>query len=137
MSRTGDYVPVRVRKKVIERTRNRCEYCLTPDDDPFTYLSHQIDHIKSLRHRGDNSINNLAYACFYCNSGKGADLGSVHDLTGEFAFFYNPRVDNWRDHFEMLDDFWISLLTPTDWVTVIMLGFNVPARVEARRLLLS
>jgi hypothetical protein len=106
-----------------------------PDIDSFAFLSYQIDHIRSLKHRGTNGIDNLVYACFYCNSGKGSDLGSINDLTGEFSYFFNPRTDAWNEHFALLDDYRIEPITATGWVTATVFEFNTPERIEARRLI--
>lgn len=105
-----------------------------PDDKDLTYYSHHIDHIRSIKHRGTSSVDNLAYACMHGNAAKGADIGTIHDATDEFVYFYNPRTDSWDDHFAVRD-FVIEPLTPTGWVTAVMLQFNTPDRIEARRLI--
>ena len=132
MSRTGSYIPARTRALVAERAGFRCEYCLISASQDIILYSHQVDHIKSLKHRGTNSIDNLAYSCFVCNVCKGSDLGSIHDETGEFVRFYNPRIDIWSEHFK-LQLFRIEPLTKTGWVTAIVLQFNTPERVIARQ----
>jgi len=134
MSRTGDYIPAKVRRQVAMRANFMCEYCLMPDDPSSGYYKHQIDHIISLKHRGTNGTGNLAYCCFHCNSCKGPDVGSIYDKTGLFVGFFNPRTQNWSDHFDLLN-FVIEPITATGWVTAMMLQFNTPMRIELRRLL--
>ena len=134
MSRIGDYIPTGVRKEVIKRAEHRCEYCLMPDEEEFNNYAHHIDHIRSIKHRGTSDIDNLAYACMFCNAAKGADIGTIYDITGEFIYFFNPRIDSWTTHFQLVE-FVIEPLTTTGWVTSLMLQFNTPERIEARRLL--
>ncbi len=134
MSRVGDRIPADIRKVVIERAENRCEYCLMPDDDELNNYTHHIDHIRSLKHRGTSNLDNLAYACMLCNAAKGADIGTTHDECGDFVYFFNPRKDNWSDHFELVDSV-IESRTATGWVITLMLRFNTPERIEARRLI--
>lgn len=69
------YLNRKTRDAVAKRARLRCEYCLLHEDD--AYLSFEIDHIISLKHGGNNELDNLAYSCVACNRMKGADIGSV------------------------------------------------------------
>lgn len=69
------YISDKVRQAVAERARHQCEYCLIHQDDIF--FTCEIDHIISVKHGGSNDLNNLAYACPFCNNNKGSDLGSV------------------------------------------------------------
>lgn len=132
MSRSGDYIPALVRQRVAERAGFKCEYCTIPDSVAYSFYKHQVDHIISLKHRGSNEIDNLAYACFTCNVNKGTDVGSIHDETGTFVGFYNPRTDKWDEHFTV-NLYRIETLTHVGWVTAIMLQFNTPERIASRR----
>jgi 5-methylcytosine-specific restriction endonuclease McrA len=51
------YLNRKTRDAVAKRARFRCEYCLLHEDD--AYLSFEIDHIISLKHGGNNELNNL------------------------------------------------------------------------------
>ena len=119
MSRT--YVPVALRHSVRTRARILCEYCLIREED--TYFGCQVDHIISEKHGGSTQENNLAYACSYCNRNKGSDIGSIMWDTQQFCRFFNPRIDQWKDHFR-LDGVRIVSLTPIGDVTVRILDFN-------------
>src|SRR5512135_3004835 len=68
-------VPERVRRLVQERAQGRCEYCLIHESD--MYYPHEADHVIAEKHGGATSLENLAWACFYCNRFKGTDLASV------------------------------------------------------------
>ena len=70
----------------------------------------------------------------FCNRYKGSDIGSIVWRTGEFSRFFNPRTDNWADHF-VLDENIIQPLTPIGEVTANILQFNAPERLLERRLL--
>ena len=68
-------VPERLRRQVQERAQGRCEYCLIHESD--MYYPHEADHVIAEKHGGATSLENLAWACFYCNRFKGTDLASV------------------------------------------------------------
>ena len=132
MPRIGDYISVYIRAQVAERAEFKCEYCLAPDSQGYSFYKHQVDHVRSLKHRGTSAMDNLAYACFACNINKGPDVGSIHDETGKFVGFYNPRTDTWSEHFR-LNLHWIESLTEVGWVTAVVLQFNTPERVASRQ----
>ena len=123
------YIPENMRKIVRHRALGCCEYCLIDEDTVF--LSHEIDHIISLKHGGLNAIANLALACSLCNRYKGTDVGSI--FKGEFLRFFNPRIDIWGEHFR-LDDAFIQPLTPIGEVTVKILGLNHIDRIIERQI---
>lgn len=132
MSRANDYISAAVRRKVAERAGFRCEYCLL--DEKFMGHSAQIDHIISLKHRGTNDIENLAYSCWLCNGNKGSDVGSVKYGTHEFIRFFNPRIDIWSEHFRLIV-YRIEPISDIGLVTEFIFGFNESERVAERSLL--
>ncbi|MBB6048825.1 hypothetical protein HNQ39_000587 [Armatimonas rosea] len=82
------------------------------------------------KHGGLTILDNLAYACFLCNSNKGSDLASL-SLTGELARFFNPRTDIWSQHFRIVGE----LIVPTTAIgeaTERIFQFNTPERCEER-----
>lgn len=59
---------LKIRFAVLERDGFRCVYCgLTPQDDVVL----QIDHVYPKAKGGENTMENFATACNYCNLGKG------------------------------------------------------------------
>ena len=68
-------VPERLRRQVQERAQRRCEYCLIHEAD--MYYPYEADYVIAEKHGGPTSLENLAWACFYCNRFKGSDLASV------------------------------------------------------------
>lgn len=99
-------------------------------------LAFEMEHIISEKHAGTTEEDNLALACPYCNRSKGTDLGSIDPETGQLTPFFNPRTQIWNDHFR-LDGAEIVPLTPEGRVTVAILQFNHPERVEERQQLIG
>lgn len=90
-------LPAAVRLQVKQRANFCCEYCRIPEG--FSFYEHQIDHIRSLKHRGSDELSNLACACFDCNNAKGSDIAGYDDDTSQIVALYNPRTQTWSDHF--------------------------------------
>jgi len=131
---TPSYVSAALRQEVIERAQERCEYCLFPQAASF--LSFEIEHIIAEKHGGKTVLENLALACPHCNRYKGTDLGSLDSQTGQLTPFFNPRAQNWSEHFQ-LEGSQITALTPEGRVTVSILQFNLPDRISERERLIG
>jgi hypothetical protein len=97
----SSYIPAALRQIVIERAGRRCEYCLFPQMASF--LTFEIEHIVSEKHHGQTIAANLALAWPFCNRNKGTDLGSIDIVTGQLTPFFNPRTQNWNEHFRIAD----------------------------------
>ncbi len=121
-----------VRRAVIERAREQCEYCQKPDDHQFNPYRHEIDHVIAEKHGGNTELDNLAYACFQCNRYKGTDIASLDPQTGETTLLFNPRTQTWDEHFQLNEGVAITPQTATGRVTARLLRFNDPARVQQR-----
>ncbi len=128
------YLSQDLRRKIIDRADRRCEYCRIREID--TALGCAIDHMISLKHGGSSDADNLAYACVFCNRYKGSDIGSIIWETQEFVRFYNPRRDQWSDHFQ-LQGSRIEPISPIGEVTARILGFNDPIRLLERQELID
>jgi hypothetical protein len=123
-----------LRRQIISRAGNCCEYCLLSQADhvfPF-----HVEHIIAEKHRGKTSAENLCLSCPACNAHKGSDLSSVDEQTDEIVLLFNPRKHQWSDDFR-LNDAIIEPLTPVGRVTVLLLHFNDSGRVEERALLIE
>lgn len=79
------YIPAELRREVAQRAGFRCEYCRLPEIAAM--VKFQLEHIISLKHGGKTALENLAYACPICNSGKGADIGTVLEDEDTFVQF--------------------------------------------------
>lgn len=122
-----------LREAIATRADFLCEYCLIHEDD--TFFGCEVDHIISLKHGGITKRDNLAFVCFFCNRRKGTDLGSLV-RPDEFILFFNPRKDQWRDHFH-LEGAIIKPLTDVGIVTARIFGFNSNERVLEREVLIA
>jgi hypothetical protein len=76
-------VPTTLRRQVIERAGNRCEYCLLRAE--VIFFPHEVDHVIAEKHSGATDIENLAFACWRCNRHKGSDLTSSDPQTRELS----------------------------------------------------
>jgi 5-methylcytosine-specific restriction endonuclease McrA len=126
------YVSQQLRRLVVTRADNLCEYCLIAEKD--TFLGCEVDHIISEKHSGPTEAGNLAYACVFCNQAKGSDIGSIDWESGEFVRFFNPRMDQWWDHF-LLSGNKIEAKTKIGAVTANILLFNIADRLLERKVL--
>lgn len=123
-----------LRRRVIERAGNRCEYCRMPGDlesAPF-----QIDHVRPQKHHGPTTAGNLAWACFPCNNHKGPNLAGIDADTGNMARLFSPRDDRWEEHFAW-DGPHLLGMTAIGRATIDVLGINVPDRIALRQELIA
>ncbi|MEA5597377.1 HNH endonuclease signature motif containing protein [Rivularia sp. UHCC 0363] len=124
------YIPDALRQQIEQRANSCCEYCLLPA--AVSFYVHEVDHVIALKHGGQTSSDNLAYACWRCNRHKGTDLGSFDPQTQEFAFLFNPRLQIWSEHFAIENE-QILGQTPSGRATVHLLQFNTNERISERQ----
>ena len=84
-----------------------------------------IDHIIARQHGGATDFGNLALACLHCNRHKGPNVAGVDPLHGRMAPLFNPRQDQWPDHFEWLDTDLVGK-TAVGRCTIVVLAINAP-----------
>lgn len=122
------------RTMVRERARGRCEYCTIPDT--AYQLPFHVEHIVASVHTPNDDPSNLAWACPRCNAYKGPNLATVDPATGKQTPLFNPRVDNWFDHF--VDE--NGVIVPKSDVgrgAVRLLRMNQPGRLALRRAIIG
>lgn len=124
------HIPATVRRQVIDRAGNRCEYCLLPAGVAF--FPHEVDHVVAEKHGGTTDMDNLAFACWRCNRHKGSDLTSFDPQTRQLSPLYNPRTQVWTEHFASEGERIVGL-TPEGRTTVNLLQLNSAER-QAERL---
>ena len=91
------YIPEELRRRVIERAGDRCEYCgIAQCGQEATF---HIDHIHPTILGGGTELANLALACVSCSLRKGAKIAAVDHQTGEPVPLFHPRRDPWNLHF--------------------------------------
>lgn len=117
------------RRVVVERARERCEYCLMPQS--LVASAHQVDHIIANKHGGATSENNLALSCSLCNLRKGSDISSFDPKTRSLTPLFNPREQSWHDHFRFKRDE-IEGVTSVGRTTVHFLRLNSIERITER-----
>ncbi len=127
-------IPTRLRRQVIKRARECCEYCLLHQD--YAESTHQIDHLIALKHGGSTVSGNLALACLNCNRFKGSDLTAIDPVDGVIVPLFNPRTQSWNEHFELAGGYLVGL-TQTGRGTTALLRFNDEVRVNQRRILIE
>lgn len=122
-----------LRQLIWARANNICEYCHLPEQyDPLPF---SVDHIRAQYHGGHTVAQNLALACFNCNTFKGANIAGIDPLTDEMVPLFNPRTDEWAEHFELNGPIIVGS-TPIGRATIEVLRINLPDRVEHRRSLI-
>lgn len=115
------YIPDALRRLVVERANNRCEYCrLAQAGQAATF---HIDHITPMAAGGPTVAVNLALACVSCSLKKSARQFAIDPHTKQEATLFNPREQAWHLHFEW-KNFEVVGLTPTGRATVYALDMN-------------
>ncbi len=118
-----------MRREVVRRAGNRCEYCLIHQEDSGS--RHQADHIVSEKHGGATTLENLALSCLPCNRRKSSDIGAIDPETGQFVRLFDPRRQSWSDHFHLVAERIVGR-TPEGRATVEFLMLNSPERLQER-----
>lgn len=125
----GKNIPESLRRKVALRAHYKCEYCRRPEMDSF--IRYQADHIISRKHGGKTILENLAHACPICNNAKGSDLSTILQLGGDIIRLFNPRIDDWFEHFTV-DNGQINPKTEIGAATIKLLKLNDLNRILER-----
>lgn len=91
-----------LRNKIRRQAKNRCGYCLTPQEIYPVPL--EIEHILPQAEGGTDTEENLWLACRVCNGFKHAKTVGTDPQTKETISLFNPRIQNWDEHFEFNRD---------------------------------
>lgn len=114
-------IPAFLRRLVIQRSDNRCEYCCISQVGQVATF--HIDHIFPVVAGGETIADNLALACVSCSLRKGARQMLEDSETGEMVSIFNPRQQIWKEHFSWNGVELIGL-TATGRATVQALDLN-------------
>ena len=127
----------RTRELVRQRAGQRCEYCHF-SQSAVPYLVFHIDHIVAKQHLDEvlDDPQSLAWACSECNYHKGPNLVSIDPQTKVQAELFNPRLDDWSEHFTVEREMIVGL-TPAGRATARLLNMNAPRLVRLRRELID
>ncbi len=125
------YIPKSLKDEIDRNDRRYCSDCLTSETNsgiPLTY-----DHILPRSKGGENIVSNVCLACYTCNQFKSDTTDASDPLTGQTVGLFNPRAQNWTEHFSWTLDFTkIQGLTAVGRATTVTLKMNNPLIVEAR-----
>ncbi|HTK77626.1 MAG TPA: HNH endonuclease [Gemmataceae bacterium] len=123
-----------VRQLVRNRAGERCEYCRLPQA-AVPLISFHVEHIIPRQHDGSDDPTNLAFACPWCNRGKGPNLSGRDLETHTVVSLFNPRTQTWTEHFAYRGPIVVGL-TPTGRACVRVLAMNRADALELRAWLL-
>jgi hypothetical protein len=95
----------------------------------------EVEHpIPTSRHGSEDEFN-LALACRACNVFKGDHITGTDGISGNVVQLFNPRLDNWADHFRVdAASGEICGTTPVGRATVERLRMNNAGQMAARKL---
>ena len=131
---TSERISSSLRRQVREQARGLCEYCRCPAH--FTNASFHCEHIRPRNAGGRTSLDNLAWACPWCNAHKYTKTHAQDPHTGRRVPLFNPRRQQWSRHFAWSEDFmYVVGRTMTGRATVEVLHLNRSQLLNLRRLL--
>jgi HNH endonuclease len=130
----SEHVPAALRRQVRIRATGLCEYCRCPA--LFTNASFHCEHIIPREAGGETTLDNLAWACPWCNAHEYTKTRASDPQTGRVVQFFNPRRQRWERHFASIEDY-IVVVGPTaiGRATVAALHLNRPELLNLRRIL--
>ncbi len=125
------HIPAQLARDVAGRAANLCEYCRLPQ--ATQEATFHVDHIHPRSQDGPTTFDNLALACVTCSLKKAARTRAVDPNTSGEARLFNPRTDDWIDHFAFAESGQILASTSIGRATIVLLAMNRPAIVLIRR----
>ncbi|HLV36265.1 MAG TPA: HNH endonuclease signature motif containing protein [Spirillospora sp.] len=121
----------RLRERIRQQAGDRCGYCQSPQKHVLGLL--EVEHIIPKALGGKDDEQNLWLACRLCNSYKGKQTHAADPQTGDSVALFNPRRQQWSEHFKWSDDGTIIIgLTPCGRATVQALQLNNPLALIVR-----
>jgi len=118
-----------LRREVIQRAGNRCEYCRL--SQAGQEAAFHVDHIHPVVEGGETVIENLALACVSCSLRKSARQFTADPTTGCDVMLFHPRWQIWTDHFAWNGNR-VRGITPTGRATLDLLKMNRPLAMMIR-----
>ncbi len=123
------YISPSLRQFVFERADSRCEYCgLSQTGQAATF---HVDHVIPLAEGRQTAEENLALACVSCSLRKAARLNVSDPVTGVEVPVFNPRHQDWAEHFQW-QDLRVVGISSTGRATVDALKMNRPVILAIR-----
>ena len=90
-------------KKIRQQANHRCGYCLSPQE--LVSYKLELEHIYPKALGGETVEQNLWLACSGCNGHKAMKTSAVDPLTKRTVKLFNPRQQDWHQHFEFSADY--------------------------------
>lgn len=120
-----------LRAQVAAQARYRCGYCLT--QEVVSGIPLTLEHIIPRALGGADTEENLWLSCRLCNEAKGVQTEATDPDTEALVPLFNPRTDQWGEHFGWSED-GILLLgrTAMGRATIAALSLNSELRVRSR-----
>lgn len=117
------------KRQVYNRADGCCEYCKSCEHN-----TGQPMHVEHIIPNGNNALDNLCLACASCNLSKATAIDAIDPETNEKVDLYNPRTQDWSEHFEWIDDgVRIQGKSASGRATVMRLKMNQDRLIRARR----
>lgn len=115
------------RDVVRQRAHFACEFCGVSETDAAGQLT--VDHFRPRAKGGEDSLDNLVYACIRCNVYK----QDYWPPNVDAPQLWNPRYESAARHFIELDDGQLTPLTAVGAFTIRRLRLNRAPLVAYRR----
>lgn len=121
-----------MRQEVTKRARGLCEYCQTAQ---IIVVTMEVDHIIPQAASGETELDNLCLVCRTCNGFKLDFQTGTDPETNQETKLYNPRAQEWSQHFRWSDD-GVTLigLTAIGRATIHRLRMNREGILVSRKL---
>lgn len=130
------FISDELKEKIRLQAKNRCGYCLTPQ--AIISMPLEIEHLQPIADGGTDDEENLWLACRNCNGFKHAKTRAADPQTRIETAIFNPRRQNWLEHFEFSEDK-TEIIGKTECgrATVVAPRLNYELAVRARRIWVS
>lgn len=126
-------VSAATKRRVRRRARGLCEYRRSSPE--LTGHEFTVDHAIPEARGGKGLFGNLCWCCFWCNSYKQARIQAVDPRTARNVSLFNPRTDEWEEHFRWSRDGTRILgRSAQGRATIEAIRLNRPLLVRARRI---
>ena len=100
--------------------------------NPSRGATFHIEHVVPRAMGGLSDSSNLALACPSCNLHKGDRISVKSSVNGDVIQLFNPRLDDWNNHFEW-DDYTLVSKSEIGRVTIQAFDLNHERRIRIRR----
>jgi HNH endonuclease len=121
------------RQRIRQRANFLCEYCHSSEEASASLFT--FDHLMPQSLGGTDTENNLALACHRCNGRRYNFTDGVDPETQTIVPLFNPRQNEWPEHFIWSADGQKVLgITPIGRATIERLDMNsaCPSSLDTR-----